>query len=102
VRRVRDKLTEGRYNLDVRRKFLLKRVVRHRNRLPREAVNVPSLKVFQGQVGWGPGQPGLVGSSPAHSRGVETLRSFAAHPFHDSMIVRLKPFHTIQLLLVSI
>jgi len=29
----------------------------------------------QGQVGWGPGQPELVGGSPAHSRRVGTLRS---------------------------
>ena len=26
---------------------------------------------FQGQVGWGPGQPDLVGGSPAHGRGLE-------------------------------
>ena len=25
----------------------------------------------QGQVGWGPGQPELVGCSPDHSRGLE-------------------------------
>ena len=38
--------------------------------LPREAVGAPSLEV-RGQVGWGPGQPELVGGSPAHRTGVE-------------------------------
>ena len=32
------------------------------------AVGAPSLEV-QGQVGWGPGQPELLGGSPAHSTG---------------------------------
>jgi len=26
---------------------------------------------IQGQAGWGPGQPDLVGGSPAHGRGLE-------------------------------
>jgi len=35
------------------------RVVRCWNRLPRAAVDAPFLEMFN-QVGWGPGQPGLV------------------------------------------
>ena len=55
------KLKEGRIRLDVREKFFTMTVVRCWNGLPREAVDAPSIPAgVQGQVGWGPGQPGLV------------------------------------------
>ncbi|KFR14253.1 hypothetical protein N306_11791, partial [Opisthocomus hoazin] len=44
------KLKEGRFRLDIRKKFFTMRVVKHWNRLPREAVAAPSLAVFQARL----------------------------------------------------
>ncbi|KGL90609.1 hypothetical protein N301_11194, partial [Charadrius vociferus] len=41
---------EGRFILDIRKKFFTVRVVRRRNRLPREAVAAPSLEVFKARL----------------------------------------------------
>ncbi|KFZ54693.1 hypothetical protein N321_05139, partial [Antrostomus carolinensis] len=44
------KLREGRFRLDIRREFLTQRVVRRWDRLPREAVDAPSLAAFKARL----------------------------------------------------
>jgi len=44
------KLKEGRFRLDIRKRFFTMRVVRPWHRLPREAVAAPSLEVFKARL----------------------------------------------------
>ena len=44
------KLRLGRFRLDIRRKFFTQRVVTHWNRLPKEAVDAPSLQAFKARL----------------------------------------------------
>ncbi|KFQ08150.1 hypothetical protein N330_03231, partial [Leptosomus discolor] len=44
------KLGKGTFRLEIRRKFFTLRVVRHWNRLPKEAVDAPSLAVFKARL----------------------------------------------------
>ena len=41
------KLKVGRFRLDIDKKFFMMRLMRHWDRLPREAVNAPILEVFK-------------------------------------------------------
>jgi len=44
------KLTEGRFRLDLRKKILTVRVVKHWHRLPREVGDAPSLETFKARL----------------------------------------------------
>ena len=44
------KLEEGRFRLDIRKKFFTVRVVRHWNRLPSEVVDAPSVEAFKARL----------------------------------------------------
>ncbi|KFW01524.1 hypothetical protein N326_02709, partial [Eurypyga helias] len=44
------KLKAWRFRLDIRKKFFAERLVRHWDRLPREAVDAPSLEVSKARL----------------------------------------------------
>ena len=50
MRRNGFKLEKSRFRLGIRKKFFTVRVVRHRNRLPCENVNAPSLEAFNARL----------------------------------------------------
>ena len=50
-------MKEGRFRLDVRRKFFTKVVVRSWHRLPREVVDAPPLEVFNAKLDEALGSP---------------------------------------------
>ena len=44
------KLADGRFRVDMRKKFFTVRVVRHWNRLPSEVVDTPFLEAFKARL----------------------------------------------------
>ena len=65
-------MEEGRFRLDIRKKFFTVRVVRHWNGLPSKVVDAPSLEAFKARLELGFEQPGLRGGVLAYTRGVGT------------------------------
>jgi len=46
------KVREGRFRLDIRKQFFTRRVLKHRNELPREVAEAPSLGTFKARLDW--------------------------------------------------
>ena len=83
------KLRQGRFRLDIRRKFFTQRVVMHWNRLPKEVVDGPSLEAFKARLDVALGS--LVWwLATLHIAGGLELNDhcgpFQPRPFYDSMI----------------
>ena len=84
------KLKEGRFRLDVRKKFFTMRVVRHWNRWPREAVAAPSLAVFKARLDGALSNLVWWKMSLLMAGGLEQddlYGPFQPKPFYDSMIL---------------
>ena len=47
------KLRQGRFKLDIRRKFFTQMLVTHWNKLPEEVVDAPSLEAFKASLDMG-------------------------------------------------
>jgi len=82
------KLGQGRFKLDIREKFFTHRVVTHWNRLPKEAVDVPSLEAFKARLDVALGSP-VWWLATLHIAGRLKLDGhcgpFQPRPFCDSM-----------------
>jgi len=66
------KLRQGRFRLDIRRKFFHPEGGDALEQVAQGGCGCPIPGGIQGQAGCGSGQPGLLVGDPAHSRGIET------------------------------
>jgi len=64
------KLRDGRFRLDVRKKFFYSEGGETLEQIPQRGGRCPIPRNIQGQIGWGSEQPCLVEDVPAHCRGV--------------------------------
>ena len=82
------KLCQGKFRLDIRRRFLTERVVGHWNRLPRAVVTAPNLSELKEHLDDALSRD-LVLGSPVRSRELDSmilLGPFQLEIFYDSMI----------------
>ena len=83
------KLRQGRFRLDIRRKFFTWRVVTQWNRLPKEAVDAPSLESFKARLDVALGSL-VCWLATLHIAGGLKLHDhcgpFQLRPFYDAMI----------------
>jgi len=80
------KLRQGKFRLDIKRKFFTQRVVTHWNRLAKEAVDAPSLEAFKARLDVALGS--LVWwLATLHIAGGLKLDDFQPRPFNDSIIL---------------
>ena len=87
------KLRQGRFGLDIRKKFFIQTVVTHWNRLPKEVVDAPSLEAFKARLDMALGS--LVQQlATLHIAGGLKLGDhcgpFQSRPFYESMILKKK------------
>ena len=84
------KLREGRFRLDLRKKFFTVRVVKPWPRLPREVVDAPSLGTFQARLDRAQSNPVWSKLSLLAAEGLDWMASkgpFPPKPFCDSMVL---------------
>jgi len=67
------KLRQGRFRLDIRRKFFHSVCGDALEQVAQGGCGCPIPGSIQGQAGCGSGQPGLLVGNSAHSRGIETM-----------------------------
>ena len=82
------KLRQGEFRLDIRGKSFTQRVVTHWNRLPKEAVDAPSVEAFKarldvalGSLVWWLATLHIAGALKLHDH----CGPFQPRPFYDSM-----------------